>query len=75
MFSQTQEMYSNLTDQADYNVTLPIILAEWQKLANSSLQFEGLLERLMAKLDGEYWMNWMLNNSTIDVYETLLQRS
>uniref|UniRef100_A0A7N6BK81 ABC transporter domain-containing protein n=1 Tax=Anabas testudineus TaxID=64144 RepID=A0A7N6BK81_ANATE len=67
------EVYSILTGQTDFNVTLPMILAEWQKLVNSSLQFKELLERVTTELDGEYWMNWMPDNSTLNANESLLQ--
>ncbi|XP_028991900.1 uncharacterized protein abca12 [Betta splendens] len=72
---ETQDMYNNLTGQEDVSVTLPSILAEWQKLANSSLQIQKVFETLITNLDGEYWMNWILDNSTVDVYDTFLQSS
>lgn len=75
LFAQILEVYSVLTGQTDFNVTLPMILAEWQKLVNSSLQFKELLERVTTELDGEYWMNWMPDNSTLNANESLLQRS
>lgn len=75
MFPQAQELYSALTCRADYNVTLPMILSEWHKLYNNSMQFGVFLERLPAKLGLPYWMNWMPDNSTHDVIGTLQQRS
>lgn len=75
MFPQAQELYSTLTGRADYNVTLPMILSEWHKLYNNSMQFGVFLERLPAKLGGPYWMNWMPYNSSHDVIGTLQQRS
>lgn len=74
LFTQIQDVYSNITGQSDFNVTLPMILAEWQQLTNSSLQFKGLLERMTTELDGEYWMNWIPDNVTLGIHETLLQR-
>uniref|UniRef100_A0A3Q1H078 ABC transporter domain-containing protein n=1 Tax=Anabas testudineus TaxID=64144 RepID=A0A3Q1H078_ANATE len=70
---EVKAVYSILTGQTDFNVTLPMILAEWQKLVNSSLQFKELLERVTTELDGEYWMNWMPDNSTLNANESLLQ--
>ncbi len=75
MFLQAHEVYSTLTDQADYNVTLPMILSEWQVLYNNSVQFAMLLDRLSTELGGAYWMDWMPDNSSHDVTGTLQQRS
>lgn len=75
MLPQAQEVYSAITGQADYNVTLPMILSEWHELYNNSLQFGMLLERLATELGGEYWTNWMPDISTHDVSGTLQQRS
>ncbi|XP_070831676.1 uncharacterized protein abca12 [Chaetodon trifascialis] len=70
---KAQEVYSTIIGQADYNVTLPMILSEWHKLWNNSLQFGVLLERLATELGGEYWMNWMPESNTHDVVGTLQQ--
>lgn len=72
VFSQFQEIYRTLTSQADYNVTLPMILSEWHKLYNSS-RFEVWLSRLSGELGVAYWLNWM-PNMTYDISGTLLQR-
>lgn len=69
------EMYNNLLGQAGFNITLPMILSEWHKLYNNSLQFNVFLERLGTKLGGTYWMNWMPDNNSQDVPGTLQQRS
>ncbi|XP_035533108.1 ATP-binding cassette sub-family A member 12 [Morone saxatilis] len=69
---KVQDLYSTFTQQADYNVTLPMILSEWHKLYNDSLQFGMFSERLATELGGAYWMNWM-PNITLDVIGTLQQ--
>nr|XP_046260291.1 glucosylceramide transporter ABCA12 [Scatophagus argus] len=70
---KAQELYSTITGQAEYNVTLPMILSEWHELYNKSLQFGTFLERLPTELGGAYWMNWMPGNTTQDVGVTLQQ--
>lgn len=75
MSPQGQELYSTLTSQADYNVTLPMILSEWHKLYNNTQRFGVFLNRLATELGEQYWMNWMTGNSTYDVTGTLQQRS
>lgn len=75
MFPQAYEIYSTLTGDADFNVTLPMILSEWHMLYNNGIQFAALLERLSTELGGAYWMDWMPDNSTHDVTGTLQQRS
>uniref|UniRef100_A0A3Q1F1V9 ATP-binding cassette, sub-family A (ABC1), member 12 n=1 Tax=Acanthochromis polyacanthus TaxID=80966 RepID=A0A3Q1F1V9_9TELE len=67
------EAYNLFTRQADYNVTLPMILSEWHKLKNNSLQFGVFWHRLTTELGGTYWMNWMPDNNTHDVVQTLQQ--
>uniref|UniRef100_A0A8C4EJC6 ATP-binding cassette, sub-family A (ABC1), member 12 n=1 Tax=Dicentrarchus labrax TaxID=13489 RepID=A0A8C4EJC6_DICLA len=69
---KVQDVYSTFTQQADYNVTLPMILSEWHKLYNDSLQFGMFSERLTTELGGAYWMNWM-PNSSLDVIGILQQ--
>ncbi|XP_070770245.1 uncharacterized protein abca12 [Enoplosus armatus] len=73
LIQKGQDVYSTLTGQADYNVTLPMILSEWHKLYNNSLQFGVFLDRLATELGGAYWMNWIPDNSTHDVTGTLQQ--
>ncbi|XP_040004739.1 ATP-binding cassette sub-family A member 12 [Xiphias gladius] len=73
LIQKAQEMYSTITGPADYNVTLPMILSEWHKLHNNSVQFGVLFNRLTTELGGAYWMNWIPDNSTRNVTETLQQ--
>uniref|UniRef100_A0A8C9YEQ3 ATP binding cassette subfamily A member 12 n=1 Tax=Sander lucioperca TaxID=283035 RepID=A0A8C9YEQ3_SANLU len=70
---KAQDVYTALTGQTDYNVTLPMILSEWHKLCNNSMQVAVLSRRLATELGGEYWMKWMPDNSSQDVTETLQQ--
>ncbi|KAM4558332.1 uncharacterized protein abca12 [Odontesthes bonariensis] len=67
------EVYGTLTGEADFNVTLPMILSEWHDLQNQSLQFREFLDKLFTELGGAYWMNWMPRNTTHDVTATLQQ--
>ncbi|XP_023284363.1 ATP-binding cassette sub-family A member 12 [Seriola lalandi dorsalis] len=73
LIQKAQELYSTITGQTDFNVTLPMILSEWHKLSNSSGQFAELLNRLGTELGGAYWMNWMPDISTNNVTDTLQQ--
>ncbi|KAK2839662.1 hypothetical protein Q5P01_013402 [Channa striata] len=73
LIQMAQDLYSTFTGQADYNATLPMILEEWQKLINSSLNFQLLFGEVTTELDGEYWMNWMPYSSTLNVTGTLEQ--
>uniref|UniRef100_A0A8C3AW17 ATP binding cassette subfamily A member 12 n=1 Tax=Cyclopterus lumpus TaxID=8103 RepID=A0A8C3AW17_CYCLU len=70
---KAQDVYSALTGQRDYNVTLPMILSQWRDLCNNSVQLGMLSNKLATKLNGEYWMNWMPDNSTHDLTWTLQQ--
>lgn len=70
---QVQELYNIFTGQPNYNVTLPMILSEWHRLRNNSVQFGVFWEKLCT-LGGAYWMNWIPQNST-DVSGILQQRS
>uniref|UniRef100_A0A7N9AV98 ATP-binding cassette, sub-family A (ABC1), member 12 n=1 Tax=Mastacembelus armatus TaxID=205130 RepID=A0A7N9AV98_9TELE len=72
---KAKDIYSNLTDQADYNATLPMILAEWKKLYNNSLQFPVLLDRLTTELGKVDWIYWMSENDTENFAEALLKRA
>lgn len=72
VFPQFQEIYRTITNQANCNATLPMILSEWHKLYNSS-RFEVWLSTLPGELGAAYWRNWM-PNMTCDISETLLQR-
>uniref|UniRef100_UPI003AAEC31A uncharacterized protein abca12 n=1 Tax=Centroberyx gerrardi TaxID=166262 RepID=UPI003AAEC31A len=73
LVQKAQEIYSALLGQADYNVTLPMILSEWQMLSNNSLHFGVFLERVATALGGEDWSDWTPENSTYDVTGTLQQ--
>ncbi|KAK5861274.1 hypothetical protein PBY51_022684 [Eleginops maclovinus] len=73
LVQKAQDLYGVLTGQTLSNVTLPMILSEWHRLYNNSLQFVVLSDRLTTELGGAYWMNWMPDNSTVDVTETVLQ--
>lgn len=74
MFLQAQDVYNTITEQTDDNVTLPMILSEWHKLQNFSMQFGMLLDTLVTGLGGAYWMDWMPDNNDHNVTETLQQR-
>uniref|UniRef100_A0A3Q3JQ42 ABC transporter domain-containing protein n=1 Tax=Monopterus albus TaxID=43700 RepID=A0A3Q3JQ42_MONAL len=73
IFPQAQEIYSNLTDQATYNVTLHMVLSEWQELKSHSLRFQALLERLTTGLGQVYWMNWTPDSGIHNATGTLLE--
>lgn len=75
MFPQAQDLYSTLTGQTYANATLPMILSEWHKLYNNSMQFGGLLQSLPEKLGGAYWTNWMPETSNDELLGALQQRS
>ncbi|XP_037645999.1 uncharacterized protein abca12 isoform X4 [Sebastes umbrosus] len=73
LIQKGQDLYIALTGQGNYNLTLPMILSEWHKLYNKSMQFGMRSNRLAAQLSGEYWINWMVDNSTQDVPGILQQ--
>ncbi|XP_033990287.1 uncharacterized protein abca12 isoform X2 [Trematomus bernacchii] len=73
LVQKAQDLYGVLTGQTHYNVTLPMILSEWHRLYNNSLQLGVLFDRLATELGGAYWMNWMPDNSTPDVTGILQQ--
>ncbi|KAM6978364.1 uncharacterized protein abca12 [Tautogolabrus adspersus] len=73
LVESAQDFNSTLTGNANYNVTLPMILSEWQKLNNNSMQFGMLVDRLAAELGGAYWANWMPDNSPYHVTSSLQQ--
>ncbi|XP_071316090.1 ATP-binding cassette sub-family A member 13 [Trachinotus anak] len=73
LIQKGQELYSTITGQINYNVTLPMILSEWHKYDNASAQFAQFFNRLATELGGTYWMNWMPDISTNNVTETLQQ--
>lgn len=72
MSRQAKEFVNIFTGKADQNVTLPMILYEWHKVCNTSLQFAELLISLPEKLGVEYWNNWKVNISQVQL--TLQQR-
>ncbi|MEQ2251418.1 hypothetical protein ILYODFUR_010724, partial [Ilyodon furcidens] len=68
-----QEVYYVLTGQADFNLTLPMMLSEWNNLYNASMQFGEFLERLISQLGEDSWMNWIPGHYTHNIMETLQQ--
>uniref|UniRef100_A0A3Q3MYZ7 ATP-binding cassette, sub-family A (ABC1), member 12 n=2 Tax=Mastacembelus armatus TaxID=205130 RepID=A0A3Q3MYZ7_9TELE len=52
-----------------------MILAEWKKLYNNSLQFPVLLDRLTTELGKVDWIYWMSENDTENFAEALLKRA
>lgn len=75
IFPQGQGLVEAFKGQAELNVTLPMILSEWHKLCNSSMQFGVFIETLAGFLGGAYWMDWMPVNTTHHLSGTALQRS
>ncbi|KAG7227448.1 hypothetical protein INR49_005262 [Caranx melampygus] len=73
LIQKAQDLYNAITGQANYSVTLPMILSEWHKVNTSSMQFAMVLGRLSTELGGAYWTNWMPDISTSNVTETLQQ--
>ncbi|KAL7385149.1 hypothetical protein ABVT39_016568 [Epinephelus coioides] len=73
LVQKAQDVYNTITEQTDDNVTLPMILSEWHKLQNFSMQFGMLLDTLVTGLGGAYWMDWMPDNNDHNVTETLQQ--
>ncbi|XP_036965803.1 ATP-binding cassette sub-family A member 12 isoform X3 [Acanthopagrus latus] len=68
---KVQEVYDTILVKANYSVTPPMILSEWHKLYNKSLQFARLMEKVSTELGEAHWMNWMPDNSTHDITGTL----
>ncbi|KAK5599121.1 hypothetical protein CRENBAI_025848 [Crenichthys baileyi] len=68
-----QKVYYVLTGQADFNLTLPMMLSEWNNLYNASMQFGELLERLISQLGEDSWMSWIPGHYTHNLTETLQQ--
>ncbi|CAL8371002.1 unnamed protein product [Arctogadus glacialis] len=71
LFQMVEEGYSNIfSDQGD-NITLPMILSEWHKLCNNTMNFPMFI-------DTTFWNylsdSWMSGNNSDDMTETLLQR-
>ncbi|XP_061827806.2 glucosylceramide transporter ABCA12 [Nerophis lumbriciformis] len=74
LIEKAQEFYTALTGEEEYaNVTLPMILSEWHKLYNSTLELGAVLERLSTDLDQANWLDWMPANSSSDLVGTLQQ--
>ncbi|XP_049904471.1 glucosylceramide transporter ABCA12 isoform X1 [Epinephelus moara] len=73
LVQKAQDVYNTITEQTDDNVTLPMILSEWHKLQNFSMQFGMLLDTLVTGLGGAYWMDWMPDNNDHNVTDTLQQ--
>ncbi|XP_061143427.1 glucosylceramide transporter ABCA12 [Syngnathus typhle] len=73
LIEKGEELYNVLRDEEkDFNVTLSMILSEWHRLYNSSLEFGAFLHRLSSELGPDYALNWLPGNSS-DITETLLQ--
>ncbi|XP_061735979.1 glucosylceramide transporter ABCA12 isoform X2 [Nerophis ophidion] len=72
LMEQAEEFYTALTGEEEEgaNVTLPMILSEWHKLYNSSLELGVVLERLSTHLDPA---DWLPANSSGDLVGTLQQ--
>ncbi|KAK7939644.1 hypothetical protein WMY93_002970 [Mugilogobius chulae] len=68
-------LYDVFSGNATYNVTLPMILSEWHKLYNSSLNFASFLQRLTEEWGGAYWMDWVSANSSANHLPASLQQS
>ncbi|XP_041662328.1 ATP-binding cassette sub-family A member 12 [Cheilinus undulatus] len=73
LIESAQDFNSTIMGQTDSNVTLPMILSEWQRLYNISQQLLLSVDRLAMELGGAYWMNWMPDNCTHDATGTLQQ--
>ncbi|PWA31216.1 hypothetical protein CCH79_00002910, partial [Gambusia affinis] len=67
------EVYYILTGQADFNLTLPMMLSEWNNLVNASMEFGEFFQRFITYLDQDYWLNWIPGHLTYDFMETLQQ--
>uniref|UniRef100_A0A3B3UCG3 ATP binding cassette subfamily A member 12 n=1 Tax=Poecilia latipinna TaxID=48699 RepID=A0A3B3UCG3_9TELE len=70
---KAEEVYCILTGRADFNLTLPMMLSEWNNLFNASMQFGEFLQRFITHLDRDYWLNWIPGHHTHDFKETLQQ--
>ncbi|XP_072300053.1 uncharacterized protein [Eucyclogobius newberryi] len=57
-------LYDVFLGDASYNVTLPMILSEWHKLYNNSLNFGTFVERLSEEWGEADWMVWVPTNSS-----------
>ncbi|XP_017279339.1 ATP-binding cassette sub-family A member 12 [Kryptolebias marmoratus] len=67
---QIQEVQDIITGQEELNVTLPMLLSEWHKLYNTSLEF---VQFLNTELNEVNWMNWMPETSFDHLPGTLQQ--
>uniref|UniRef100_A0A0S7EWI0 ABCAC n=4 Tax=Poeciliopsis prolifica TaxID=188132 RepID=A0A0S7EWI0_9TELE len=68
---KAKEVYYILTGQEDFNLTLPMMLSEWNNLFNASMQFGKFLQRFITQLNQDYWLNWISCHHTHDFKETL----
>ncbi|KAG7503728.1 ATP-binding cassette sub-family A member 12 [Solea senegalensis] len=73
LFQKAQEVYDAITSRINATATLPMILSEWHKMQESTMQLDSLLSRLVSELGGAYSMNWMQVNITQDLVGTLQQ--
>ncbi|XP_015235444.1 PREDICTED: ATP-binding cassette sub-family A member 12 [Cyprinodon variegatus] len=70
---KTEEVYLVLTGQSDFNLTLSMMLSEWNELYNASMQFGEFMDRLISQFGQEGWMNWFPNQYPHDITKTLQQ--
>lgn len=68
---QVDEGYKNISRQGN-NITLDVILSEWHKLCNDTMNLPVVLEG-MVNVVAHYWMSG--SNNTSNMTETLLERS
>ncbi|XP_030643482.1 ATP-binding cassette sub-family A member 12 [Chanos chanos] len=57
-----------------YNVSATMILAEWQKLSSTSLQYGNSLQQFLGVLDQHYLAKWIPDNVTVDWLQLLTSR-
>ncbi|CAL8266921.1 unnamed protein product [Lota lota] len=71
LFHMVEEGYNNIASHQGNNVTLPLILSEWHKLCNNTMNFPLFIDRTLSNYLSDYWM---FGNNTYDMTETLLER-
>ncbi|KAK0132263.1 ATP-binding cassette sub-family A member 12 [Merluccius polli] len=70
LFHMVEEGYNNISSQQGNTVTLPMILSEWHKLCNNTMNLPVALEGMVMDIISDSRMS---RNSTYDMTETLLQ--
>ncbi|XP_074551452.1 uncharacterized protein LOC141808677 [Halichoeres trimaculatus] len=73
LIESAEDFNSTILSATVIKVPISVILSTWQKMFNNSVQFIELVGTLAEELGGAYWMNWMPDNSTDNVTETLQQ--